>query len=114
MHPGPRTVTAVTRHAMSAQCATHSVREKKELGVLLATLRLDPAGPVVLVTGRRLDVARTYGANCRGGDGVVPGFGPDALARDGAGAVAKFKNFAASSFGQRRFFCFHFAPPDVN
>ena len=61
-----------------------------------------------------IDAVRTYTANCRQAPAAhlvcLPGFGPAAIDRDGAAAVAAFARFCRSQLGQRRSLTLWFAP----
>ena len=67
---------------------------------------------VVMLGGRPLDVYRTYGANCKDAPSlhhmVLPGFDQLVLERDAGTAVANFKQFVRSQYGQRKLFVFVF------
>ena len=84
------------------------VSDHAELCAILAALSLDRVGDTVwiLLVGRRLDVQRTYSANCK--DLVIPGFGQDAMSLDCDSALVRFRHFVRSQFGQRGRFCFVF------
>ena len=93
--------------------ASCSVADRSELCDLLSSISLDRIGggpPGMLLAGRPLDVYRTYGANCKDSPAlplmVLPGFDHAALNMDADYALASFKRFARSQFGQRRRFCF--------
>ena len=93
--------------------ASRSVADRSELCALLSSISLDRIGggrPEMLLAGRPLDVYRTHGANCKDSPAlplmVLPGFDHAALNMDADYAVANFKRFALSQFGQRRWFCF--------
>ena len=67
---------------------------------------------VVMLGGRPLDVYMTYGANCKDAPSlhhmVLPGFDQLVLERDAGTAVANFKQFVRSQYGQRKLFVFVF------
>ena len=88
--------------------APYIVSDHTELCASLAALSLDRVGDTVwiLLVGRRLDVQRTYSANCK--DLVIPGFGQDAMSLDCDSALVRFRHFVRSQFGQRGRFCFVF------
>ena len=73
---------------------------------------LGVTGHGLQLAGRRLDIYRTYGMNCKEPPAlplmVIPGFGPQALALDCDAALVRCKHFVRSQFGQWGRFCFVF------
>ena len=94
--------------------ASRTVTDRSELSVALSSMVSDSAGGEfgILMAGRRLDLYRTYAANCKDTPAlpliVLPGFGPSALELDAPSAMTNFKHFVRSQFGQRKRFCFVF------
>ena len=95
--------------------ASRTVADRSELYVVMPPMVSDRAcGEFgMLMAGRRLDLYRTYAANCKDTPAlpliVLPGFGPSALELDVPSAMTNFKHFVRSQFGQRKRFCFVFA-----
>ena len=92
--------------------ASRTVTDRSELSVVLASMVSAGGEFGMLMAGRRLDLYRTYAANCKDTPAlpliVLPGFGPSALELDVPSAMANFKHFVRSQFGQRKRFCFVF------
>jgi hypothetical protein len=91
------------------------VATKVELRSALARLAAN-AGGISHAAWGPIACLETYTRNVKGyaGELLLPGFSPEALARDPAEALQSFHHFCRSQFGQRRHFVFYFgeiAPP---
>ena len=86
-----------------------SLASKAELRSALECLRAEASGIRRTALGT-VDCRGTYLANVHEppADPVLPGFGPAAFPRDAESALARFKHFCRSQYGQRQAFVLKF------
>ncbi len=105
-YPACKGCGSQSRAPSVVQMPTLEVRTQRDLAMLLGDLIVQPEAGNIMLGSDVIDVEETYCANCRDLPSrrhiVIPGFGREAFARDADAALAKFRQFCRSQFGQCR------------